>query len=225
MNSTSTQLGRKYRLARIWSNRELERIAHHFSGDIVNVSGDRDKDKEGRYYSEYFINKHSYFITNYAGDNGYQGTNNEILLDITEELPLNLKYRFDVAFNHTTLEHVFNVFQAFKNICDLSKDIVIVVVPFAQIQHAIDMSYDDYWRFTPSVIRQLFQENNLEVVYESESPYTDSAVYLFFVGSRQPDKWKRILPDYTPVKQAGTWIGEQKKHNRRNILQYLFSRA
>ncbi|PPS45552.1 hypothetical protein [Chroococcidiopsis sp. TS-821] len=210
MNTISIQVERKYRLARIWSNRELARIAHHFSGDIVNISGNRDEDKEGRYYCDYFINKHSYSITNYIGDNGYQETNNELLLDITQELPINLKHRFDVAFNHTTLEHVFNVFQAFKTICELSRDIVIIVVPFAQIQHAINMSYDDYWRFTPSVIRRLFQENNLEVVYEAESPYTHAAVYLFFVGSRQPDKWKGILPSYTPIKQAGTWIGEQK---------------
>ncbi len=50
MNTISIQVERKYRLARIWSNRELARIAHHFSGDIVNISGNRDEDKEGRYY-------------------------------------------------------------------------------------------------------------------------------------------------------------------------------
>jgi len=212
---------RKYRIARIWSNRELERIAKLFSGDVVNVSGAGDQDKEGRLYSDYFTNKHSYFITNFSGDDGYQGRSNEILLDITTELPEELKQRFDVVFNHTTLEHVFDVFQAFKNLCSLSKDVVIVVVPFSQIQHPINKSYGDYWRLAPDAIRRLFQENNLHVVYESESPYVDAAVYLFFVGSRYPDKWKKVFPHYTSIKQAGAWIGADKVIYDNKIEQFI----
>jgi hypothetical protein len=220
---TKNQTDRKYRLARIWSNRELERIARFFSGDIVNVSGAGDQDKEEKLYSEYFINKRSYFITNYAGDDGYEGRSNEILLDITAELPKELKHRFDVVFNHTMLEHVFDIFQAFRNLCDLSRDVVIVVVPFAQIQHPLDRSYGDYWRFTPSAIRKLFQANNLEVVYEAESPHRDAAVYLFFVGSRHPEKWRKVFPKYIPIKQAGTWIGNPQSFSQKSVLHTILT--
>lgn len=204
---------RKYRLARIWSNRELECIAKFFSGDIVNVSGASDQDKEGRFYFDYFINKRSYVVTNFSGDRGFENKTNEIFLDLSVEIPEELFQRFDVVFNHTMLEHVFDIFQAFKNLCNLTKDVVIVVVPFAQIQHAINMTYDDYWRFTPSAIRKLFQVNGLEVVYEAESPYTDAAVYLFFVGSRHPDKWRGVFPKYSSIKQAGCWIGNKQVVN------------
>lgn len=35
--------------ARIWSNNELAKIAEVFSGDIINVSGELDRDKSGGY--------------------------------------------------------------------------------------------------------------------------------------------------------------------------------
>ena len=56
---------RKFRLPRIWSNNELKKIAPLFEGDVVNVSGWQDKDKEGDEYKNYFKNKKSYTITNY----------------------------------------------------------------------------------------------------------------------------------------------------------------
>ena len=206
----SNQVDRRSKLSRIWSNQELKKIANLFTGDIVNVSGDNDEDKEGRYYSDYFTNKNSYTITNFTGDRGYKNRDNEILLDITSNLPEELKHKFDVVFNHTMLEHVFDIFKAFQNLCELSKDIIIIVVPFAQIQHAVGKSYEDYWRFTPTVIRTLFRDNGLEVIYESESPHENSAVYLFFVGSRYPEQWEDSLPEYTLIEKAGSWIGKQK---------------
>lgn len=206
-NKAFRSVNRTYKLARIWSNSELRKVAWLFEGNIVNVSGSDDKDKEGGYYENYFCNKNSYVISNFTGDKGHKERTNEILLDITSHLPEDLVHRFDVVFNHTMLEHVFDVFTAFKNLCELSKDIVIIVVPFAQIQHAIDKSYDDYWRFTPPTIRQLFAINHFEVVYEAESPDKDAAIYLFFVASRNPEKWINVLPDYKPIDRAGSWIG------------------
>jgi hypothetical protein len=201
------KLERQHRLVRVWSNRELKKLSGLFTGTVINVSAADDQDKEGGVYSDYFLNKSAYFITNYAGDDGYQSRENEILLDMSLNLPDELKYRFDVVFNHTMLEHVFDIFTAFRNLCQLSKDIVIVVVPFSQVQHAVNRSYGDYWRFTPLALRKLFEENGLKVIYEAESPFQDSSVYLFFVGSRHPEKWEGFVPDFTPIKQSGKWIG------------------
>ena len=178
---------RVYRLPRIWSNRELEKFAHLFYGDIVNVSGWKDIDKEGGRYRDYFLNADSYTITNYKAEaRGFQGYQDEIFLDLEQEPPKKLHRRFDAAFNHTTLEHIFNIQAAFTNICNLSKDIVIVVLPFLQQYHS---SYGDYWRFTPLAIRRMFHENGFEVIYQSYNSNKMSSVYVFTIASRNPEKW------------------------------------
>jgi len=199
-------IDRRFRLARTWSNKQLKQIAPLFAGDIVNVSAWDDRDKEGSYYRDYFDNAHSYSYTNYTGHRGLVGVQNEYELDLTGFVPTELIKNFDVAFNHTTLEHIFDVRLAFANLCKLSKDIVIVVVPFSQVQHE-SVSYGDYWRFTPTCLHYLFQENGLSVVYEAETPYKNSAVYLFCVASRMPEKWKGKLPKYHPLNNAGSSIG------------------
>lgn len=197
---------RGFRLARIWSNNELRKFAPLFKGNVVNVSAWEDKDKEGKYYRSYFSNANAYYCTNYPGERGYQGKEDEIDLDLTCALPSDLRYKFDVVFNHTTLEHIFEVRKAFQNLCSLSKDIVIIVVPFMQVQHETE-SYGDYWRFTPTCLRALFKENGFEVVYEAESLCRNSSVYLFFVGSRDPGRWGKMIPNYKPVQEARIGLG------------------
>jgi hypothetical protein len=210
---------RKFRLARHWSNIELRRIAPLFSGSVVNVSAGDDVDKEGGHYENYFSKANTYHLTNYSPGSfrGYRGRDNELLLNLTDEIPGRFRRRFDVAFNHTTLEHIFNVQTAFQNLCELSKDIVIVVVPFSQIQHEND-GYQDYWRFTPTCLRQLYQQNGLSVIYEAVSPFKDCAIYLFFIGARHPDLWRQRMPSWQAVKDVGSWIGEER---RLSISQFL----
>ncbi|HPR53696.1 MAG TPA: hypothetical protein PLV84_01060 [Deltaproteobacteria bacterium] len=208
-------IDKRFRLARIWSNQELSKLAPLFDGDVVNVSAWDDRDKEGRSYRDYFINAKSYSYTNYIGYRGFQGLPNEYYLDLMEDVPDELKRKFDVVFNHTTLEHIFEVQKAISTICELTRDIVIVIVPFAQVQHESE-SWQDYWRFTPSCLRRLFMENNLSVIYESESPHKRAAIYLTVVASRDPDRWRNILPKYKPINNAGSWIGS-------NILLRAFS--
>jgi len=198
-----------FRVPRIWSNRELRKIAPLCTGIIVNVSGWDDRDKEGGRYREYFINAHDYYITNYVGFRGTQGLPEEIPLDLEADLPNVLFHRFDVVFNHTTLEHVFDIRKAFGNLCALSKDAVIVVVPFAQIQHESD-SYGDYWRFTPLCLEKMFQQNGLTTVYESASPHANAGVYLFAFATRNPDVWRERLPAPCGASNAGSWIGRNR---------------
>jgi hypothetical protein len=197
---------RRFRNARLWSNWELRRLAPVFPGEVVNVSAWDDRDKEGGRYADYFTQKTGYYTTNIEGDRGAQGRENEFHLDLTGEVPLELRQRFDVALNHTTMEHIFDVRKAFSSLCELSRDVVIVVVPFAQVQHESN-SYLDYWRLTPTCLRCLFQENGLSPIYEAESPHPNAAVYLLMVGSRYPERWHGKMPAYEPLVEAGRWIG------------------
>lgn len=197
---------RRFDVARRWSNHVLRRIAPAFRGEVVNVSGWDDRDKEGGRYRDYFTGAIAYHRTNFAGHNGLQGDPGEIPLDLTADLPTDLNRRFDVVFNHTTLEHVFELRKAFANLCSLSRDVVIVVVPFSQTQHESE-DWKDYWRFTPSCLRELFRENGFEVIYEAESPHRHSAIYLVFAGARDASRYGGRMPAWRPIGAAGGWIG------------------
>jgi hypothetical protein len=199
-------IDRKYEVVRRWSNSEIRQIAPLFEGEIVNVSAWDDRDKQGGHYRDYFSRSTSYSLTNYPGWRGFAGRPGEIELDLARDLAPELEGRFDVVFNHTTLEHVFEVRKAFANLCAMSREVVIVVVPFSQVQHE-SADWGDYWRFTPTCLRALFAENGLEVVYEAASPHRDSAIYLFFVGCRHPRKYEGLWPSFREIGVAGSWIG------------------
>lgn len=198
----------RFRNPRIWSNRELKNFAKLYSGKVANVSAGDDIDKEGLTYREYFSNAESYVLTNYPGADfrGFQGRDQEIPLDLTAEVPSELVGGFDVAFNHTTMEHIFDVFTAFSNLCQLSRDTVICIVPFCQVQHE-GPGYLDYWRFTPTCLRTLFEREGVKVIYESAGNGFNESSYLFFVGSKCPEKWEGQMPEWSPVKEACAWVG------------------
>jgi hypothetical protein len=200
-------IDRRSRLLRYWSNKEIRKLAPFFKGDVINISGWDDRDKKGGHYKDYFMRASSYTISNYGGERGFDGVEHEIFLDLTQDLPEELVAKFDVCFNHTTLEHIFDVQKAFSNICEMSRDIVLLVVPFSQAQHETE-SFQDYWRFTPSCIRALFEKNGMDIIYESQSHFRHAAVYLLVVGSKNADRWKDVLPPYRPVREAGSWIGD-----------------
>lgn len=187
-----------HKVPRSWSNTELKAISHHFRGDVCNVSAWEDRDKEGSRYREYFRNATSYHITNFEPEmRGMSGIDGEIYLDLETTLPDTLVRRFDVVFNHTTLEHVYNFRLAFENICKMSRDTVILVVPFMQQVHVIPSAtnpYSDYWRFTPHAIERMFEDCGFTVAYMSFNNHKRASVYVFCVATRQPEKWRKVFP-------------------------------
>lgn len=207
-----------FRRPRLWSNTELKRIAPFFGGSVVNVSGATDSDKEvrsylryftdqydeGRQYRTYFSNAKEYFVTNYPKDDrrGHgewkEAIDGNYDLDLEQPLPASLHRRFDVVFNHTTLEHVFDLFTAFANLCLMSRDIVILVVPAVQVVHDYQGAYRDYWRFTPFALDELFQRNGFTVIYRSSSKLLFTSIYYFYVASRQPDVWMGVFSPHVP---------------------------
>ncbi|SMC17672.1 hypothetical protein SAMN02746041_00366 [Desulfacinum hydrothermale DSM 13146] len=196
-------IDRRFRLPRYWSNRELAKFAPLFEGHVVNASAWKDEDKEGTHYRDYFVKANTYWITNWKSQaKGFQGYENEIFLDLEQDLPHDLLDRFDVVFNHTTLEHIFDARKAFQNICLMTRDVVIVCVPFLQPYHT---NYGDYWRFSPLAVRRLFKKNGLEVLYLSYNDHRMSSVYVFAIGSKQPEKWKAVFADHGSLSED-TWL-------------------
>ncbi|MCV0371472.1 hypothetical protein [Filomicrobium sp.] len=220
-----------HRVPRLWSNRELRKFAPIFKGmSIVNVSAWRDEDKEGGTYRNYFSGASEYSVTNFDADKrGFQGGDGEIFLNLEKSLPSELQSRFDVVFNHTTLEHVYEFRTAFRNLCDMSKDVVIVVVPFLQQMHA---DYGDYWRFTPQALHRMFEDEGFEVAHLSFNNDFQSSVYVFCIATKNPDQWRShfsFSPNYADASFSHLpepFAGSNAVHsNWRTALQgWLISR-
>lgn len=175
----------RFRAPRVWSNRILRGLAPHFAGAVVNVSAWQDRDKEGGTYRDYFTAATEYWLTNWRSEaRGFQGDlPNEIFLDLEQPVPQELNSRFDVVFNHTTLEHVFDVFTAFHNLCALSRDVVLLVVPFLQEQHG---DYGDYWRFTPQTLQRLFQKEGRSLDFVAWNDNNVDAIYIVAASALRP---------------------------------------
>lgn len=169
-----------FRVPRIWSNNELKKFSHQFVGSVVNVSAWEDSDKQGGKYKDYFSSAFSYDITNHTGTRGLIG--NEITIDLEKELPKQYVRKWNVVFNHTTLEHVYDFKKAFDNLCKMSNQTVIIVVPWYQEYHTTD-SYGDYWRFSEEVMQKMFNEKGFRVVYSSVGG-SKVAQYVFIIAQK-----------------------------------------
>lgn len=217
---------RRFRLPRLWSNEVLRRIAPLFEGEVVNVSGWDDRDKQGGRYRDYFTRASHYYISNHDGKRGLDDyADSDFAIDLTQPLPQELRRRFDVVYNHTTLEHIFDVEAAFGNLCEMTKDVVIVVVPFAQEVHYQKGSYGDYWRFTPMGLRELYRQHGLEMIYEAANRHVNAGIYLLFVGSRNPAAWRERMPACDEVDDLGEWIGGKIGQPIKNVLASLVRRV
>lgn len=206
-----------------WSNRQLREWGALCKGAIINVSGWKDEDKEGGFYRDYFPEKTSYSISNIEGVCGLSGKKNEFYLNLENGLPEEYEQKFDVVFNHTVLEHVFDIRKAVANLCALSKDLVILVVPFIQPMHWEPGSFEDYWRPTPFALNNLLKENGFKIIHYRDNDNPVNNVYMFFVASCDPEKWqsKFNLTDVIDQKKPlgncrytfgmPTWLMKKKK--------------
>ncbi len=181
--------------ARAWSNEVLARIGALVAGDVLNVSGWRDADKQGRRYRDYFPKARSYTVSNFPSPRkGLADVPDSLPLDLTQPVPAHLRDRYDVVFAHTVLEHIFDVERAARGLAALSRDLVVVVVPLVQRQHGLDEGEGDFWRFTPMALDRLFAPHGVRRVWAAmnEQPWWD--VYVVWVGSRAPERWAHLAP-------------------------------
>ena len=198
-----------FRKPRLRTNVILKRFASLFEGSVVNVSASNDSDKDcsffeyyfgdydsGKRYKEYFTNASSYSITNYPNDETHLRVDEDetIPLDLEAPLPSDLEHRFDVVLNHTVLEHVFDIFSAFANLCRMSRDIVIVIVPQFQQIHDYHRGYADYWRFTPFAMDKLFEANEMTVLYRETTHGFSESQYLLYIATKHPERWQDKFP-------------------------------
>jgi len=177
--------------ARAYSNQLLRRYLKELGGDILNVSGWEDSDREDRHYRNYYGTVNSYTVSNIEGNRGMPKNRAAdaawIQLDIELPLPRELNQRFDVVFCHTVLEHVFETRIALSNLDKLSRDVVIIVVPFSQCVHYSE-PYFDYVRFTPYYLDKFFRKCGFTTLLcdANEQPFTTS--YVTYIAARNPER-------------------------------------
>jgi len=84
-----------------------------------------------------------------------------IICDLCEEIDSSLKNKFDRIICLSILEHVYNPFNAVKNLYKILKKKVIIFgyVPFIYYYHAPeDLKFQDFFRFTKDSLSYLFKD-------------------------------------------------------------------
>ena len=204
---------------RFFTNKLLKKHCINLSGHVVNVSGWDDRDGEGDFYKNYFPKAESYTVTNAPEKGKGEGTGESLLLDLSKPLVDSLYKKYDVVYNNTTLEHILDFEQAFKNLCDMSKEVVIVIVPVIQQIH-IAKTYGDYWRPTTMGLVMLFKKHGFEtlVVKTNDQPF--QPIYAFVLATRHPEKFRHIIIGDVDLEMGARLFGSSlKKHFIKDLLK------
>ena len=82
----------------------------------------------------------------------------EEFLDLNEPLPADLQQQFDLIVDSSCLEHCFNVAQAFRNLCDMTRvgGYVTTVAPIYIFNHG-------YYNINPIMHQDGFEQNGFEM--------------------------------------------------------------
>lgn len=194
---------------RHFSNSLLKHYAPVFTGSVVNVSGWKDEDQNGSHYKGYFTNATSYAISNADESSKGKGSNNdEFEVDLNVPINDELKEKYDVVFNHTTLEHVYELKTAFRNLCEMSRDVVILVVPVLQQIHFSE-GYGDYNRLTTMGIVKSFEENGFETVVLQTNEQQFASIYCFAIAVRDYSKYKDVFEKNIDLSMGGDLWGSK----------------
>jgi len=213
-------LDKKYTKPREFSNAILRDYAPLFTGSIINVSGWKDSDLEGNTYRKYFSNAESYHISNAPVKSKGVGSlpGLEIEIDLTKPINSSLMHSFDIVCNHTTLEHVFDLNTAFKNLCDMAREVVILIVPTPRHIH-FNAGYGDYNRLTPMGIMKYFEKNKFETLVIQSNEQQFSPIFCFAIAARKGSKYTKLIKKNLNFEMGGKLYGS--RFNQAHIEKHV----
>lgn len=129
----------------------------------------------------------------------------DILLDLNADLPEELKGKYDMVLNGGTLEHVFDVAKAMKNISDIVKvgGIVVHILPAAgYVEHG-------FYSFSPTFFTDFYKKNNWNII--------DLDLEFRMTKNIPQPEWSLVYSQDCRLFQAyrndGEWISAQEKLN------------
>lgn len=84
----------------------------------------------------------------------------ERIVDLNDPLPADLHQRFDLLIDTGTLEHCFNVGQAFKNTCEAMRQGGLIVhgAPLNRFNHG-------FWSFNPTLYYDFLGDNGFKILW------------------------------------------------------------
>ena len=125
---------------------------------VLNAgSSQNSMDGHGDLYRNYFKSVDYYTLDNNKGES----KKNHFNMDLHDLSSLDMK--FDLVLCTSVLEHVRNPFLVAQQLESVSSGYIFVVVPFMFPFHPkVSGKVKDYWRFTDSGLRELFN-NSIEV--------------------------------------------------------------
>jgi hypothetical protein len=84
----------------------------------------------------------------------------EIKVDLNEPLPESLISKYDFVIDTGTLEHCFNVGQAFKNVSQSVRinGVIIQASPLNRYNHG-------FWNFCPTAYHDYYHDNGFQILY------------------------------------------------------------
>jgi SAM-dependent methyltransferase len=134
---------------------------------IINLgASQKDGDKEGRLYRDYFGPDCQYYTLDANRDDGDKYHLNIDVHDLSV-----LPDRYDLVLCMNILEHVANPFRAAQEIGGIIEKggQLLVATPFFYPVHKnIAGGYSDYWRFTDDGLKELFPD--LRCLWVKEGP-------------------------------------------------------
>ena len=114
----------------------------------------------------------------------------DIVLDICSEDTELLKNKYDKIICMSILEHVYNPFDAVKNLMNMLKPngVIFGYVPYLYHYHAPnDLQFQDYFRFSKDALAYLFREFKEVELFPVRGRISSSLNYMF------PARWKKYM--------------------------------
>ncbi len=77
-----------------------------------------------------------------------------------------------------------------SNIAAITREHLLIVVPFIQDEHYRPGIFGDYWRFMPQGLYRLVESHGFAPVYINANDSPWYPVYLVLVAARHPEQWE-----------------------------------
>lgn len=122
--------------------------------------------------------------------------NADIIFDLNDILPEELENRFDVVYDGGVIEHVFNVTNAFLNICKMTK----VGGYIFNNNPVYNYLHNTYWNISPEMFLDFYSANNYKIL--------DCSLVTFLTEDEEKRAWKDRSVIWSPDVRLMTLKGK-----------------
>lgn len=122
----------------------------------------------------------------------------DIIFNLNDKLPEKLESKFDMLFDGGVIEHVFNITNAFLNICKMTKigGYIISLNPVYNYLH------NTYWNISPEMFLDFYSTNKYKIL--------DCSLITFLTEDEEKRAWKDRPVIWSPDLRLLSFQGELK---------------